>query len=249
MAKGDLAALARAAERIRPVSLAQVVTLPVADDLAGLLPDSGLRRGAALTVHGVGATTLAYRLVAAATRQGAWLGIVGGAEAGLGGGIAAAGDQGVALERVLVVPRVAPERWAVTVAACLDALDVVLVVPPPGGVVRDAQLRRLVARARERRAVLVELALSGPPVLAADVQLRVGGLRWWGLGAGHGCLRGGQATVAAEGRGSASRPRRVEVVLHAAPGVGTPGVGTPAVDAGAAGGPRLRAVGSPTARA
>ena len=99
------------------------------------------------------------------------------------------------------------ESWPSVVAALLDALDVVVVRPP--GSVRGTHVRRLVARARERGAVLVP-ACSWE---GADVCLRVTRSEWHGLGAGHGHLRSRRLEVASRGRGAATRPRQAGVWL------------------------------------
>src|SRR5262249_36373026 len=116
--------------------------LPVLPELAGLLPDGGLRRGA--TVAGTRGSWLLRAGVAAPSRAGRWCGVVGWREFG---GLAAA-ELGVVLERVVAVPE--PGRqWVAATAALLDGADLVLARPPPGAEPRD--LRRLAARARERR--------------------------------------------------------------------------------------------------
>jgi hypothetical protein len=89
------------------------------------------------------------------------------------------------------------------VAAFLDAVDVVLVRPPPR--LPAAQARRLAARARERGAVLVPL---GPWSEPADLRLAVTASAWLGLGQGHGHLLARQAEVTIAGRGAAARERR-----------------------------------------
>jgi hypothetical protein len=89
------------------------------------------------------------------------------------------------------------------VAALLDAIDVVLVRSPPG--LPDAQARRLIARARERGAVLVPL---GPWPQPADLRLAVTRSTWHGIGQGHGHLHSRLAEVVVTGRGAATRERR-----------------------------------------
>jgi hypothetical protein len=89
------------------------------------------------------------------------------------------------------------------VAAFLDAVDVVLVRPPPR--LPAAQARRLAARARERGAVLVPLGAWSEP---ADLRLAVTASAWQGLGQGHGHLLARQAEVTIAGRGAAARERR-----------------------------------------
>ena len=99
-------------------------------------------------------------------------------------------EAGVAPERCAVVRRVPPDRWALVVAALLDGVALVVADPPPR--LRAADARRLVARARERAAMLV---VTGPWPADAALRLHAEGSAWSGLGAGSGAL--GPATVRA----------------------------------------------------
>lgn len=163
-ATGALGALA---ERVRPTYLAKEELFPVPAPLAELLGTPGLRRGSTLLVEAerppgaasprsqraAGATSLALALLAEPTAAGAACAVVGLPDLGLIG----AQELGVALERVVLVPDPGG-RSAAVVGALLDGVDVVLVrFPAP---LPAATARRLSARARERRAVLV-LAGSG----------------------------------------------------------------------------------------
>lgn len=183
------------AGRAGPVTLAEDKVLPVGGPLRELLPDGGLRRGSTVSV--VGSTTLALQLVAATSAAGSWVAAVGVPTLGA----VAASDAGVVLERLALVP--APgEQWATVVAALLDALDVVLVRPPHR--LRHADARKLIARARERGAVLVPLG----PWDGADVRLEVTSARWHGVGHGDGHLQGCRMDVVATGRRAAAREKR-----------------------------------------
>src|SRR5205085_4335443 len=84
---------------------------------------------------------------------------------------------------------------------------VVLARPP--GAVREAQARRLAAKARERSAVLV---IRGPWP-GADVRLAVTSAAWEGVGQGDGRLRARRVDVVANGRGAAAREKRVALWL------------------------------------
>jgi hypothetical protein len=162
----------------------RVVALP--GPLGELLPE-GLARGSVAVVEGPlggGATTVALSMCAAATRLGEWAATVD-LEGTLGGEAAAAA--GVTLERLAVVRRVAPDRWASTVAVLLDGMSLVVAEVPRRVAAADA--RRLVARARERDVVLVPLVLSGAGWPAGATQrVQVDGGPWPELGAGHGLL-------------------------------------------------------------
>lgn len=227
------------AERVRPVTLTREQRLPVLPALEGLLPGAGLRRGATVAVGAAGgtsgATSLALALVAEATRTGSWVATVGLPSLGL----VAADELGVALERLVLVA--APERdaWGGVVAALVDGFDLVVLNAGRSGV-RPVDARRLVARARERGAVLVLLGAGWPD--GADVQLEVVRARWEGLDDGHGHLQARKVRVQRRGRGEAAQPRQVDLWLPAASGEVTvvePSERQPA----APGRPPLRAVG------
>src|SRR5215470_11142713 len=101
-------ALARVAERARPVALAGQRALPVLPCLQALLPD-GLRRGTTVSIEtGPGATALAMALVAGASADGSWVAAVGTASLGL----SAAVEIGVSPERLLVVDAGGPRVGA-----------------------------------------------------------------------------------------------------------------------------------------
>ena len=186
------------AGRAGPVTLAEERTLPVVGPLQALLPDAGLRRGSTVSV--MGSTSLALQLVAAASAAGSWVAAVGLPALGP----VAAAESGVVLERLALVPRPG-EQWATVTAALLDALDVVLVRPPHR--LRQADARKLIARARERSAVLVPLG----PWDGADMRLEVASSRWHGLGQGDGHLQGCRMEVVATGRRAAAREKRAVV--------------------------------------
>jgi hypothetical protein len=122
--------------------------------------------------------------------------------------LVAAVEVGIALERFPLIARPGQE-WPAVVAALFDAVDVVLVSLPRH--VHTGDARRLVAKARERGAVLVT---TGPSrALAADVRLTVERAAWEGLGRGHGRLRARRLDVVASGRGAAGREHRVSLWL------------------------------------
>lgn len=186
--------------RARPVVLARERVLAVPEPIGDQLPSGGLQRGTVTVVdghRGAGATTLSLRLAAAASAAGEWVAAVDGD--GVLGGLAAS-EAGIALDRFAVVRRVPSERWAVTVAALLDGVALVLALTPVE--LRPADARRLVARARERGAVLV--ALGSWPV-EATMRLHVTAHSWEGLGDGAGLLSDRPLAFAVEGRGVVMR--------------------------------------------
>jgi hypothetical protein len=217
------------AERVRPVTLAGDQRWPVLPALEGLLPGGGLRRGSTVAVGSSpgagGATSLALALVAQASQAGSWVAAVGVPSLGL----VAADELGIALERLVLVA--APERadWGGVAAALIDGFDLVILHPGRGGL-RSADARRLVARVRERGAVLVPLGPGWPA--EADVTLQVTRTRWEGLDDdGHGHLRARKVRVVRTGRGEAAQPRRADLWLPAAAGGVTPVVpASPAPD-------------------
>lgn len=239
----DLATLGALAERVRPVTLTREQRLPVLPALEELLPGAGLRRGSTVSVGAAagvgGATSLALALVAQASTSGSWVAAVGLPSLGL----VAADELGVALERLVLVA--APERdaWGGVVAALVDGFDLVVLHAGRGGV-RAGDARRLVARARERGTVLVQLGAGWPE--GADVDLQITRARWEGIDDGHGHLQARKVRIARSGRGEAAQPRRADLWLPAADGSVEQVVVRPAarpVDAGATPAERpLRAV-------
>jgi hypothetical protein len=161
------------AARVRPAVAAGARALRVTGPLAGLVPGGGIRRGATVAVDGppgTGVTTAALALAAAATAAGEWAAVVD--PPGTLGALAAAAA-GVDLERCAVVRRVPADRWPTVVAALLDGVALVAASVPPR--LRPGDARRLVARARERAAVLV---VTGPWPVEAAVRLHTEAGAW-----------------------------------------------------------------------
>lgn len=198
---------------------ANPVLLPVLAPLDGLLPWGGLRVGSTVVVD---SPALVVALLAGPSGAGSWCAAVGLPSLGL----AAAAAAGVVLERLAVVAR--PGRqWLAVTAVLLDAFDVVVVHPQER--LRPVDARRLVARARQRGAVLIAVSDRHEPVAGADgvtrsmwegaeARLAVTASRWEGLGQGDGHLRGRLATVRADGRGAVTRPRTAALWLPASDG-------------------------------
>jgi hypothetical protein len=181
-------------------------TLETSPALADLLPGGALRAGAAYSV--TGSTALTMALLAGPSAAGAWCGVVG-----MPGFAAAAGaDLGIDLGRLVFVPDPGI-RWLSVVGALIDALTVVVVRPPTA--VRDAEAARIAARLRQREAVLVTCG-RWP---RCEAQLTVTESDWLGVGPGHGHLTARQTTIVSTGRGTAVRPRRTRLWLPDPDGV------------------------------
>ena len=158
-----------------------------------------------------GSISVALALLVAASGAGSWCAVVG--LEGLG--VVAAHELGIDLTRLAVIPRPGV-AWAEVTAALIDGVDLVVLCPPFAP--RRAMVRRLVARARERRSVLVVVpgraGWPDPP----DLCLSVGEARWDGVGTGEGFLSRRQMTVTASGRRSAACPRNHQLWLPSATG-------------------------------
>lgn len=204
----DLVALRELGERVRPLSAAAERVLPVPEAFAGLVPQGGLVRGSTVVTSGSAASSLALALAGPATAAGSWCAVVGVAHLGL----LAAAELGVALERTLLIADPGPQEWAGTVAALLDAVEVVI-VQPTGSITPTVQ-RRLVARARDRGSVLLQAGGRAEAWAAQpDLAVASGASRWEGVGIGHGRLRARRVEVQVSGRRSAVRPRSAELWL------------------------------------
>ncbi|MCU1490217.1 MAG: hypothetical protein JWM85_1622 [Acidimicrobiaceae bacterium] len=222
---GGQAELALLAQRVSPHQLAREELLAVPPELADLLGTPGLRRGSTLVIEAApcpGATSLALGLLAVVGATGGWSAVVGLPDLGL----LAAEEQGAALDRLVLVP--APgERAASVVNTLLGAFDLVLARLP--ATLGASSARRLSARARERRSVLVVTG-SGvaevEPVRSSrsaarwperpEASLKVVSSSWEGIGAGNGRLKERRVEVASHRRRAAPEELRRELLLAAA---------------------------------
>lgn len=192
--------------------------LPLGDAISHLVPTGSLRTGSLVRVSGgAGATSLAMALVAGPCRAGARIGCVGFAELGW----EAAENMGLPLDRVVVVemPGDAGGDLPVKVmAALVDAFEIVVLGPEVA--VTPSIARRLKARARERRSLLLRVDVHVPGLHRSrpsrawpdeDVVLEVTESAWEGLGRGWGHLSRRRVIVQVTGRGSSSCGRRHRV--------------------------------------
>ncbi|HVU71765.1 MAG TPA: hypothetical protein VHE83_02280 [Mycobacteriales bacterium] len=183
-----------------PGAPARTDVLPVLSPLDGLFPYGGLARGSVVAVD---SPALALAIVARASGQGAWCAVAGLPTLGA----AAAAEIGCDLSRFVVVPSPG-DQWAAATATLLDGIELVLVVPPKHP--RNGEVRRLAARVRERRGVLVSIG-SWPE--QADLKLRIEASEWDGLSDGRGRLVARRCAISASGRGAAARERRITTWL------------------------------------
>ncbi len=200
------ARLAGIAGRVRPTVLARDRTLTVPGPLGEVLPD-GVTRGSVLVVEGpvgAGATSAALALCTAATAVGEWAAVVD--LHGTWGGEALAAL--VASDRIAVIRRVPPDRWATTVSVLFDGMSVVVADVPRH--VRPGEARRLVARARERGVALVPVIQApGQWPATASCRLYADGRSWPGLEAGSGLLTARLPVVRVGDTDGATRDRGV----------------------------------------
>ncbi len=218
--------LAVLAERARPTSSSESQLLPVIPPLLGLLPGGGLRRGTSIVVADDGRAsattsartsattnglTLCLSLLGAASSAGSWCAVVG--ICGLGA--VAADDLGIDLTRLVLLPSPGP-KWAESTAVLLEGVDVVVLCPPFP--VRPAMARRLLARTRDRGAILIVVPGQAGWPECPDMRLSVGNTRWDGIGKGDGHLSCRRVTVTATGRRSAARPRHQDLWLPSTAG-------------------------------
>ena len=204
--------------------------LPVPDGLRQLLPD-GLRRGSTVAV--TSSVSLLLTLLGAASAAGAWTAMVGmpaiSAEAAV--------EAGVALDRLAIInpprPLMSEDRsdegartgpsWTTVVGTLLDAVDVVVAQPGPGGMisgdrgwtgrVSDGDARRLTARARSKGGILVLFGPQAASWPAVEIELSATHGRWTGIDRGYGRLRQRQLLLSATGKGRSARPRSAELWL------------------------------------
>ena len=123
-------------------------------------------------------------------------------------------EAGIDAARLPLVPEPG-SKWPEVTAALLDGLDVVAVHVPQG--LTHQMSRRLAARARKHKAVLVPYGAPLDRMAGADVVLRVVGGEWRGLGVGRGRLRERDLVIASRVRG-----RQVRATMRL-PGYGIAG--------------------------
>jgi hypothetical protein len=198
--------LERIAQLTQPLTRADEQLHPVDERLHAVLPWAGLRRGSVLEVR---SRSLGLVLVAEAVQAGAWVAAVGVPSPSW----AAAAELGIPFDRLAVIASPPVDVAGTVIAALVDAVELVLVDPSVN--IRPHELRRIIARTRERRCVLVSFGSAGAWE-GVDVRLGITASRWHGLGNGHGALIGREVDIEAAGRGAAVRPRRTTLWLQGA---------------------------------
>ena len=185
-------------------------SLPVAKALQPIVPDGVLVRGRTVLCSGDAAMSTALLAVSAATQAGSWLASVGMSDFGL----MSACEQGVALQRtVLVTPTANKKDWVSTVAAVADGFDVVMLEVPRE--VSESDARRIQTRIQARRnvLVLVETSRHTTPrsVFQSDVVLHTVTTKWDGIEHGAGYVQSRLIDVMVSGR---RVPRAMQHVLQ-----------------------------------
>lgn len=186
--------------------------IPTPPEFGDLLGQWGLVRGSLVGIEGTsGALSAALALCAAASTSGSWIAACGMGHLSWDTAI----EVGIDLSRVITVAL--PDSEAViadALAATLDAVDIVLVDAQV--VIGAAHWRRLMARVRERQAVVIyvhsqHLARYGRMIHAPDLMIHTQAIRWEGVGSGWGYGRARQLRLQASGRGRYSGQRQVDL--------------------------------------
>lgn len=123
---------------------------------------------------------------------------------------AVAWDLGIEPDRLVVVRSSDFVTWGRIVATLLGGLRGVYAEVPPG--IKDASLRKLVAKARTQRTPLVLRPIVGDlPKGIAHLHLRARGVAWEGTDAGHGRLTVRRTILDASGKSTRGMERTIEV--------------------------------------
>lgn len=173
----------------------EVAGVPTPTALRALLPS--LRIG---SVHSVEPRSLALLCLAAAMPTGGWSAIVGMPDVG----VEAAADAGVAIDRLVLVPR--PGRaWGDVVASFAEVMPVVLAAAP--ATIAPAEAARLEARLRSAGSCLIVHGAWPSPA----TRIRRVDIAWGGLDSGLGRIARAEAEL--EVTGTDRVPRRARVAL------------------------------------
>jgi len=179
-------------------------------ELATLIPGGCLRPGSTVGISGnTGRTSLLLQILAGPMARGRWASVIGMP----GIGAQAAVEHGVPINHLALIPHPG-SNWLEVTAALLDSVElVVLCLPPSTGsksTCRPSDARRLLARARQRRSVLIIVDPTAWPE-QPDVLFTAEAVRWYGISDGYGALRSQTITVQASGRRLGGRPQQTEL--------------------------------------
>ena len=192
-------------QKVAPLIAASARTLPVDPALSGMLPGKSLQRGTVTLVagrSGFGATSLGIALLAHASSNGHWCGVVGLRHPG----VLAMKELGLDVDRVIFVPE-PDNKWAEAAAELFDGVELLLVAPPHR--VPHGTARQLIARAKERHVVmLVVLEHAEHWPIVPEFTLSLVSSSWQGVGRGDGRLAARRVGVVGQGRRGASHARQ-----------------------------------------
>lgn len=194
-------------ELVRPAATAIPEIIAASTMLRPCLPWGGFRRGDTVLI--AGSSSLIFLAVAHATQHGLWCGVVALPHLNFAAGEAV----GVELARVVLVQEPSCHLAEVT-AALIDALDIVVVGFTPS--LTDTMLRKLSARARQRRKVLLVVSQSTPPKLSG-VALSLTAIHhhWHGVSDGFGYLTEHRIDVSVTGHGRADKQQQHTITIPA----------------------------------
>lgn len=202
--------------RLAPVTLAREQTLPVPDPLLPLFPFGGLSKGQSVGFQGPGSWSVALALAGSALGNDGWMAVVGVDELGL----LAAAEQGVRLDRLLLIESIPSAQMPTVLATLIEAVDIIALAPHRMMSQRDA--RRLSARGRENGTVLFHLDGGRYWPQALDLGISTTSAEWEGAGRGDGHLRRRRLSIEAVGRRSSARRRQTSVLLPGLDGALSP---------------------------
>lgn len=127
----------------------------------------------------------------------------------------AAWEVGISPERLVVVRCDDPVRWGRVVSALVEGVRALYAEVPRG--MKEAQLRKLGALARSRRAALILRPLRNDlPSGLAHLRLTAQEVAWRGTDGGHGRLVSRRLVLEASGKAVRGMSRLIEVEDHGA---------------------------------
>lgn len=199
-------------ERVRPLAQSRTRLLSLPEALVDLSFGEGLRRGSVLGVSGPGSLTLALSALCAASRSGMWCVALGVGDLG----VTSAARLGIDIERLAIVD-VHPKAWVSACATVLEGVDLLIAQPPEN--LRDNDARILLARVRERGALMVVVGEKKKWRFAPDLSWEIVSTQWEGIGRGYGALSARSVKVRCWVRAEQERAKTFDLWLPNASGV------------------------------